>query len=522
MFDKHSHSGTHRHNHQDVLEENVEFKSSSTLNHLLEKEDHFVLPGPTLKPRLNIQPIHPKTDLFLDEAKKQKKSSLWFKISLFGLALATIFVVFAGLNLYAQTKSVDQNKNIENCTNAASVAKNKGIQIDVSQCKTATGWNNLFGQDLSSAAYFKTKDEIAVQQNKLEDSISSVNNRIAVLKVQLTSLKVSFDEIPAAVKDDNLVVYSTSLQSQETGLQNLLDKNLPKIQSSLEEAKGYLTKLPSVSTEDKNFINTFSTLNADKQVENYIKLEELTAKLKLALESMSAKSTYPIVGSITDYKFFTPKNFQDLYESVVYTNVQEAQPIVNITGNETADNYIRGIAERRGYKKRVQAITANLVNVDGYKLQSKAATDWKAMKAAALKDKVYLGLVSGFRGYDDQRSIFIPSLRDEANKQLSRDFTSSDITSGSLDGAINAVLNTSSIPGYSKHHTGYTVDFTDTASGKFFTKFEETAGHVWLSENNFYNAKRFGFIPSYPKGGTNFGPNYESWEYVWVGSEVLK
>jgi D-alanyl-D-alanine carboxypeptidase len=170
----------------------------------------------------------------------------------------------------------------------------------------------------------------------------------------------------------------------------------------------------------------------------------------------------------------------------------------------------------------VQAITENLSTVDGFKLQSKAVEDWKSLKAAALKDGVSLGLVSGFRGYEDQRIIFTQGLQEQGIKQFGRNYTNEEILSGIASEGINSVLISRSIPGYSKHHTGYTIDITDSSSNKTFTRFDETAGYKWISENNFYNAKRFGFIPSYPKGGSNFGPNPESWEYVWVGRDVLK
>jgi len=83
-----------------------------------------------------------------------------------------------------------------------------------------------------------------------------------------------------------------------------------------------------------------------------------------------------------------------------------------------------------------------------------------------------------------------------------------------------------SIPGYSKHHTGYTVDLGCRENG-ILKKYSGPKGFatskcfVWLKKNNYHNAKRFGFIPSYPKGPKKQGPNPESWEYVWMGRKVL-
>jgi LAS superfamily LD-carboxypeptidase LdcB len=120
-----------------------------------------------------------------------------------------------------------------------------------------------------------------------------------------------------------------------------------------------------------------------------------------------------------------------------------------------------------------------------------------------------------------QRSIFNDALQQVAIQKIGRAYTSAEIISGNADDGINAVLDTRSIPGYSKHHTGYTIDVTDSGSGLQFTAFRNTPAYSWMSANNYYNAKRFGFIPSYPTGGASYGPQPEAWEYVWVGEQAL-
>ena len=65
------------------------------------------------------------------------------------------------------------------------------------------------------------------------------------------------------------------------------------------------------------------------------------------------------------------------------------------------------------------------------------------------------------------------------------------------------------------------MDVTDLGSGKDFTDFGSTRAYEWLSSDNYLNAKRFGFIPSYPQGAGKQGPDPEPWEYVWVGEDRL-
>ena len=133
------------------MNKNQELKN----NQISENTDHFSLPAPTLQPKLNIQPIHPKTNHFLKRAKNKKKSSLWFKISVFLLILSVIFISFAGVNLYAKNLESNQAKNISDCQSAVNMAKFKGIDVDINKCNAPTGWSNLFGQDLSAKNFSK-------------------------------------------------------------------------------------------------------------------------------------------------------------------------------------------------------------------------------------------------------------------------------------------------------------------------------------------------------------------------------
>ena len=63
---------------------------------------------------------------------------------------------------------------------------------------------------------------------------------------------------------------------------------------------------------------------------------------------------------------------------------------------------------------------------------------------------------------------------------------------GTTDEAIDAALRWYSIPGTSKHHSGYALDFR-YADGTF-AEFRDTPDYAWLAADNFHNAKRFGFI----------------------------
>lgn len=170
---------------------------------------------------------------------------------------------------------------------------------------------------------------------------------------------------------------------------------------------------------------------------------------------------------------------------------------VEITGDAELDQRIRDAAEARGYVRRPLAVV-DLVSVDGRDLQAAAAEAWTAMKTAARADGISLVMTSAYRDLDAQAALF----RNRLGGRTS-------------DVGIDQALRTSAPPGYSKHHSGYAIDIGQ--AGAVEGGFVNTRAYRWLSEFDFARAKLFGFVPSYPVGGDNMGPDPEAWEFVWVG-----
>ncbi len=215
-------------------------------------------------------------------------------------------------------------------------------------------------------------------------------------------------------------------------------------------------------------------------------------------------------------------SLQERFVKVFYDadlpNLEWLEEAPAITGNEEADARIRSIAEQRGYK--LQAIpTVELVELQGILVQEPVVEAWNQMQAAAIEEGVYLGLVSGHRSVDNQREIFINQLHERADEEIGNRYTFAQIAGGTADAVLNDILREYSIPGYSKHHNGYTIDITDTTDEYPFYQFDKTAGYAWVSGNDYANIRRFGFVPSYPEGGPSQGPDPEPWEYVWVGED---
>lgn len=110
------------------------------------------------------------------------------------------------------------------------------------------------------------------------------------------------------------------------------------------------------------------------------------------------------------------------------------------------------------------------------------------MQNAAKKDNLNLTIISGFRSYNFQSSLY--------NNYVSRHG--------------QAMADTfSARAGYSEHQTGLAMDLNQISDS-----FGETKVGKWLDNN----AYKYGFILRYPKGKSNeTGYKYEPWHFRYVG-----
>lgn len=216
-------------------------------------------------------------------------------------------------------------------------------------------------------------------------------------------------------------------------------------------------------------------------------------------------------------KTFTGVQFRDLYRSINYPNTQSFATPPEITGDLAADARIRTLAEQRGFV--LTSVPVAPIEKSGEELtgeyqddllQPLASKAWKEIKAAAKKDGIAMSLISGYRSPKSQRDIFTQRL-------YSTGITANQIAAGYGDNAVNTTLSLTAVPGYSRHHTGYTIDIQCDDG----LAFGSSSCNQWISKNNYENAKKFGWIPSYPPDAGEQGPEPEPWEYVWVGPAAL-
>ena len=124
-------------------------------------------------------------------------------------------------------------------------------------------------------------------------------------------------------------------------------------------------------------------------------------------------------------------------------------------------------------------------------LTAEATKAFNEMQSAASKQNATLSIVSGYRSWGSQTSIY--------NRYRSNDPYGADTYSAR--------------PGHSEHQTGLAIDFEINSS------FGETTAGKWLSQHSW----EYGYILRYPYGKEPItGYMYEPWHFRYVGKDLAK
>lgn len=139
----------------------------------------------------------------------------------------------------------------------------------------------------------------------------------------------------------------------------------------------------------------------------------------------------------------------------------------------------------------------SLISVAGGKMRPEAASAFEDMLTQAKNDGVGLRIVSSYRSYSQQVSVYNGYVAQYGVEQAD---------------------TFSARPGHSEHQTGLAVDVgANDGSCELEICFETTPAGMWVKNNSY----KFGFVVRYPKGKEDLtGYQYEPWHLRYVGSDV--
>lgn len=420
--------------------------------------------------------------------RSKKKISNIFK-TIFILLL--IFVI-GGLSYFNLKRLENECQEIQKTTEKIGLEIAQGCDHQIKD----DWWNfgyNYFEQIKQTRKFAEDFEFLKKQENEsLKSKISELNNLLS--------------------KKDNVI--SNNVDENKSNFEELIKEKEEKINeftNLLNKAK-YLDE----ALNDKKGSGELTTFDKFSDSEQLQAIEILKKKI----EELSKKTDSKKLGELLKYKYFEGNEWKKTYEQAKtsYENVKAEFVSTDFFGDSKANAVAVEIAEKRGFTKRMLVKDEDqLYSFEGQKLQKPMLDALKGLLNEMRNNKLKITLISGFRGIEEQTQIFDEEFKLNSKVENGKDFTLQEIIDRKADNSIAKALETVALPGYSRHHFGYTVDIAE--DGTDYKQFETTKSYEWMSKDNFLNTKKFGIIPSYPKGVNNQGPEPESWEFVYVGTK---
>lgn len=145
---------------------------------------------------------------------------------------------------------------------------------------------------------------------------------------------------------------------------------------------------------------------------------------------------------------------------------------------------------------------------ENYKLQPQVWEAFKQMKTAAAKEGISIDLVSSYRSFTRQKSIW----NRKFNTFVKQGFTASE--------SIEKIVEYSTLPGTSRHHWGTDIDIYDASrpvpkSILIEANYENKGVYAKLKQWMDNNAETFGFYLVYTNNDKRKGFKYEPWHYTY-------
>lgn len=185
----------------------------------------------------------------------------------------------------------------------------------------------------------------------------------------------------------------------------------------------------------------------------------------------------------------------DVIETPTVESTIEPTPVPIDTTSENSINKIVNRDNKVSEAYVPELVALNVTNENNQQLRPEAAGALEEMFNAASEAGYSLNVVSGYRSYKQQQSLWYTYEEKYGRKYANR-----------MD----------SIPGASEHQLGLAVDLSANVGCKLRQCFANTAPGKWLAENSY----KYGFILRYPENKESItGVMFNPWHFRYIGKE---
>lgn len=344
---------------------------------------------------------------------------------------------------------------------------------------------------LLSACGINTENSSSADETKFSPfTIEDDNNSSVITAETETAYNTTIEAqtIPAKTEENTAV-------SEASGESEVIINTATEPQISEVPAESSLQTEPPTTAE----VDLPQWIETEASGELYVNTNNIYSRIS-AIQGSKKAVQYKLNDKVT----VIAKTDTDYYKlsdgTFIHADYLSENETAEVTENESGDDYIA--VSKTGYTiERKNGITY----VDGIMIANKtyslpksydpgitneAASALKEMQNAAAAEGLSLYVVSGYRSYQTQESVYAGWVNRDGKEQAD---------------------TYSSRPGHSDHQTGYSYDLNSLEQS-----FANTKEGKWLAEH----CAEFGFIIRYPEGKEMYtGYIYEPWHVRYIGKE---
>jgi hypothetical protein len=449
-----------------------------------------------------------------------------------------IILLFIVINIsiwswYVYNKKQLFDKDYANCTQLVSTIRSYNPSFQDTPCgekRIKSFLETVFNTNLTTV---RAKQQLETTVSNFNLTVDKNNQEISNKTTLVTEAGFTSDIISQTKKTipfDDILYQEKVIQDLDTTISSIntkLESLVIIAQRQANNLSFLVDKNPEILTLTKKLkeIGEDSSVTKIKQFTTVTQLTKNLPELLLSQAKANGLWNGEDGENFLQFRYFTDEGFNNYLTKLDFEKLFPTAPIIKtigvITSLPTVDTYIQAFGQKRGYLVRKTIEPKGLLPIESFSFFDQGVEFYSKMKENARSQGISFVVSSGFRDFEAQKLLWQEQYNSVANTLLGRIPADSEILSGSVDEVLDKTMARVAAPGFSRHHTGMAMDLND----EFTTKpFDQTPAFAWLSNNNYLNAKKFGFMPSYPKVELDikFGPNPESWEYVFVGVGSLK
>lgn len=345
---------------------------------------------------------------------------------------------------------------------------------------------------------------------------NNAGNTASTSETQFTPFTIDDGNNSTIITKEIETDYNTTTETQSNPAQTEENTDISETSGESEVVINTITESQSneVPTENNSHTESSSTERTHTEVdlpqwietevssELYVNTNNIYSRIS-AIQGSKKAVQYKLNDKVTVIAKTDTYYYKLIDGTFIHADYLSESETVENTGNENGEDYIA--VTKTGYTiERINGITY----VDGVMIANKtyslpknydpgitqeAADALKKMQNAAATEGLSLYVVSGYRSYQTQESVYAGWVNRDGKEQAD---------------------TYSSRPGHSDHQTGYSYDLNSLEQS-----FANTKEGKWLAEH----CAEFGFIIRYPLGKEMYtGYIYEPWHIRYIGEEKAK